>query len=564
MSQYNAEGFLSGFSVFQPAIGAPLQFMPALGSKELDELLAIYFAGEGTVRDQITTVSIDFFECAALTGELFKFYPVFDPSLFTQTSSNSPTSSAYESSFNTSPSPVELSPWTPALSDFGTPISTTTSAASFSVLPASQSTAVSSSSSSSASSSTSRPRATDFSHLPGMRIMTRDGRDVTQSASRGCKTKEQRDHAHLMRIIKACDACKARKVRCDPSHKKRAPSGSSSSPQSTSDARVKKREITTKTRDPNYSATPSGLPSGSGLPQASGLPQTRLPRPGTEVLYDSRGCAGSGTISPNEAFFDLDTFLDIESISDSSSPTSDLSHARTNSSSGPVPSQDSNRRSGLPADLGLVSSRSRAQALSSSPPRTNVVWRVPGSLSLTGYEQALGPDRQPDAVPAPGSSQSPVRSMQQSSLGSASARIVSPQEYSSADSTRMSDTAGVDTSMPIAPARLSDGDGTTMAMPGLFVLPETGVLLVMALVWATISSMQAILLDAVSVKQLDEQVPFWSLTKGQLRLDWASENLVCRARNMQEDNRGRKQLRDLGTRIAGLGRHASRTLMAWG
>ncbi len=35
----------------------------------------------------------------------------------------------------------------------------------------------------------------DFSSHPGMRIMTKDGRDVTNSASRGSKTKEQRDHA---------------------------------------------------------------------------------------------------------------------------------------------------------------------------------------------------------------------------------------------------------------------------------------------------------------------------------------------------------------------------------
>lgn len=54
-----------------------------------------------------------------------------------------------------------------------------------------------------------------------MKIMTKDGMDVTNSASRGSKTKEQRDHAHLMRIIKACDSCRKKKIRCDPSHKKR-------------------------------------------------------------------------------------------------------------------------------------------------------------------------------------------------------------------------------------------------------------------------------------------------------------------------------------------------------
>jgi hypothetical protein len=63
-----------------------------------------------------------------------------------------------------------------------------------------------------------------------MKIMTKDGRDVTNSASRGSKTKEQRDHAHLMRIIKACESCKKKKIRCDPSHKKRGVSSTSAQP----------------------------------------------------------------------------------------------------------------------------------------------------------------------------------------------------------------------------------------------------------------------------------------------------------------------------------------------
>lgn len=67
----------------------------------------------------------------------------------------------------------------------------------------------------------SRHRTADVSNLPGMKILIKDGRDVTNSASRGSKTKEQRDHAHLMRIIKACDSCRRKKIRCDPSHKKR-------------------------------------------------------------------------------------------------------------------------------------------------------------------------------------------------------------------------------------------------------------------------------------------------------------------------------------------------------
>jgi hypothetical protein len=65
-----------------------------------------------------------------------------------------------------------------------------------------------------------------------MRILTKDGRDVTNSAGRGSKTKEQRDHAHLMRVIKACDACRRKKTRCDPSHKRRTTSSSRGQPHS--------------------------------------------------------------------------------------------------------------------------------------------------------------------------------------------------------------------------------------------------------------------------------------------------------------------------------------------
>lgn len=73
-----------------------------------------------------------------------------------------------------------------------------------------------------------------------MKILTRDGRDVTNTATRGCKTKEQRDHAHLMRIMKACNSCRRKKVRCNPSH--RALAGSASpveqSPRSAMKAKI--------------------------------------------------------------------------------------------------------------------------------------------------------------------------------------------------------------------------------------------------------------------------------------------------------------------------------------
>ncbi|KAI1472308.1 uncharacterized protein F4812DRAFT_8042 [Daldinia caldariorum] len=187
---------LMGFSVHQPAIGAPLQFFPAMGSKELDEMIDAYVPGNASILEKRATVSMEFFEHSMATGELFKFFMVY-PSFGSATESPSTTfaDSGYASNF-TSPVMSE-SQWTQA-----------------------------SNISSSSERRTQKPSpkkaalSNDFSHLPGMKILTKDGKDVTNSASRGCKTKEQRDHAHLMRIIKACDSCRRKKVRCDPSHKR--------------------------------------------------------------------------------------------------------------------------------------------------------------------------------------------------------------------------------------------------------------------------------------------------------------------------------------------------------
>ncbi|KAI0021429.1 hypothetical protein F4780DRAFT_778702 [Xylariomycetidae sp. FL0641] len=193
---------LMGFSVHQPALGAPLQFFPDMGSKQLDDMINAYVPGEGSILDKRAAVSMEFFEHTIATGELFKFFMVY-PTLGT----TSPASSGFDSSFNTSPT-MSDGQWTQA------------SDSSFS------SYSKKARSSGSATKKASTPTS-DFSHLPGMKIMTSDGRDVTNSASRGCKTKEQRDHAHLMRIMKACEACRKKKTRCDPSHK-RTVGGSSS------------------------------------------------------------------------------------------------------------------------------------------------------------------------------------------------------------------------------------------------------------------------------------------------------------------------------------------------
>lgn len=192
MSRTNSSG-LKGFSILQPFLGAPLAWMPAVGTKELDELVHAYVAGSGTVQEKRTVISIDFFEFSAQTGETFKYYPVT-----AHAAPASPAMSSDMSYYGSSPSQAS----TPAPNNTNNGMTRAASRQ-----PAAANKAQST---------------TDFSQLPGMKILTIDGDDVTNSVSRGCKTKEQREHAHLMRVLKACDACKRKKIRCDPSHKRRA------------------------------------------------------------------------------------------------------------------------------------------------------------------------------------------------------------------------------------------------------------------------------------------------------------------------------------------------------
>ncbi|KAM0425040.1 hypothetical protein ACHAPT_009841 [Fusarium lateritium] len=212
----NSTTLPQGFSVFQPTLGSQLQFLPAVGSRELDELVNAYIAGPASVQEKRASISLDFLEYAHLTGQTFKFYPVYSmatPAVSPATASPLQ-DSGYGSSFSASP---VMSNWDWSQVN-GAPPSRRESPK-----------------------SAAQHQTTDFSHLPGMKIMTRDGRDVTNSASRGSKTKEQRDHAHLMRIIKACDSCRRKKIRCDPSHKKRAVTQSQAQPSS---------KVTKKTKTP--------------------------------------------------------------------------------------------------------------------------------------------------------------------------------------------------------------------------------------------------------------------------------------------------------------------------
>lgn len=185
-----------GFSILQPTLGAPLSWMPAVGTKELDQLLNAYLPGPGSAQEKRAAVSIDFFEHANRTGESFKYYAVNTAAVST------PASSASASS---SPAISDLAYSGSSLSQASTPAPNT--ARTTSRRPS------------------AKPETANSPGLPGMKILTMDGQDVTTSvSSRGCKTKEQREHAHLMRVLKACDACKKKKIRCDPSHKRRSSS----------------------------------------------------------------------------------------------------------------------------------------------------------------------------------------------------------------------------------------------------------------------------------------------------------------------------------------------------
>ncbi|KAI1359976.1 hypothetical protein F5Y08DRAFT_331909 [Xylaria arbuscula] len=215
----NSVNSLMGFSVNQPALGAPLQFFPAMGSKQLDEMIDTYVPGDASIQEKRIAVSMEFFQHTMTTGEMFKFFMVY-PTL--PSASTSPTmESEYHSSFTSSPA-MSDSQWTSAYSTSSRMVSP---------------------------SSSKRAAATnDFSNMPGMKIMTKDGRDVTNSASRGCKTKEQRDHAHLMRMLKACESCRRKKTKCDPSHKRPAAG--------TSSAKITKKASKTTRAAPAAAAPP--------------------------------------------------------------------------------------------------------------------------------------------------------------------------------------------------------------------------------------------------------------------------------------------------------------------
>lgn len=199
------------FTITQARMGEPLQFQPALGSKELEDLVDAYVPGSATKQDKLSEVTLEFFNLAQVdiyTGLLTRHYTVAVSPNWTHLAFEQSPTQSQSSSFSPpifTPSPA--SSMTFADSGYG----------SISMTPPTRAHGA-------PNRVTKKPKKdtkkTAEVRLPGFSIMTKDGVDVTSSAGRGTKTKEQREHAHLMRIMKACDDCKRKKVRCDPSHRR--------------------------------------------------------------------------------------------------------------------------------------------------------------------------------------------------------------------------------------------------------------------------------------------------------------------------------------------------------
>ncbi|KIN07957.1 hypothetical protein OIDMADRAFT_16412 [Oidiodendron maius Zn] len=229
---------MSSFIITQPFLGAPLQFQPALGSQELEELIDTYVVGPASKQDKLSEVTIDFYNRATVdlsNGSLVRRYDVNRPS---RTVGQSPTQSQ-SSGF----SPI----YTPSPGSSATFADSSNASASMTPPHQSRHARVSTKPARKETKKTAELR------LPGFSIMTKDGIDVTSTAGRGTKTKEQREHAHLMRIMKACEECKRKKVRCDPSHK-RSYNGSSAA--STSSATTKTSSPSRQNPSPASSSPP--------------------------------------------------------------------------------------------------------------------------------------------------------------------------------------------------------------------------------------------------------------------------------------------------------------------
>ncbi|KAI9047085.1 hypothetical protein LZ554_009158 [Drepanopeziza brunnea f. sp. 'monogermtubi'] len=233
----------ASFTITQPFLGAPLQFQPALGSKELEAMVDAYVIGNGSKSDKLSIVTVEFFNLATVdlnTGALTRTYEVFSaPIVFEQSSAEAESqSSGYSPSIFT-PSPASSA-------TYGS-ISTSTP----NVTPPTRMLGSARVTKKSAKKVTKKPKIEE-ARLPGFSIMTKDGVDITTTAGRGTKTKEQREHAHLMRIMKACDACKRKKIRCDPSHRRSSQNNMAQTPASST---TKTSSIVSEGPSPQYESS---------------------------------------------------------------------------------------------------------------------------------------------------------------------------------------------------------------------------------------------------------------------------------------------------------------------
>ena len=165
----------SCFTVTQYMLGSPLQFEPAMGSRELDHMIDHYIPGHANLQQKRAQVVLEFL--------------------------NFVDASTY-------PHPVSL--------HYRVTLDVTSSkrhqggaAASVARTPTKSTTIVSRK----RSCHEFAAKESDAKRLPGFSIMTKDGVDITDHASRGPKTKEQKEHAALMRKLKACGPCKRSKQR---------------------------------------------------------------------------------------------------------------------------------------------------------------------------------------------------------------------------------------------------------------------------------------------------------------------------------------------------------------
>ncbi|ATY63119.1 hypothetical protein A9K55_008879 [Cordyceps militaris] len=319
----SASALPQGFSIFQPTLGAQLQFFPAVGTQELDELIHAHLVGPASSQEKRATVALDFLDYAQRTGQTFKFYAVY---------------------------PVAASPATSASSSFHTSPAT----ASWDWSQTSRTASVSSRSSqhrvSKPASPASRVRTTDFASIPGMQIMTKDGVDVTNSASRGSKTKEQRDHAHLMRIIKACDSCKRKKIRCDPSHKKRAAptavAPAATTAKVTKKARTSSPSVASQSISPPQSVSPQSISPPVLMEEFGSFAASPFDMDAS-FSFDALDAFDPTLTAPADLWDefvqyppigqaeDYDFFADPESLLSSQSSDADLSAARISVSASP-------------------------------------------------------------------------------------------------------------------------------------------------------------------------------------------------------------------------------------